>query len=315
MNFIINFIFLFFIFTSSKILFASNALNVVTTTTTLQSIVQMIGKDLVQVSSIAKGPQDPHFIEAKPSYTVKLRRAHLVISVGLDLEIGWLSNIIRGSRNPRIRKGEIGYLETGEWIDPIEVLEGKTDRSQGDLHPKGNPHFLLDPIRALAVAQTISKKLQTLNPKNKDQYIKNTNAFKKKIDEKTSLWRKRIEKTKIKTFISYHKTLNYFAQRFNLKLAGFIEPKPGIPPTAKHTLSLINTIKKEKSFCILVESFFDTHATQKIKKSVPIHVEKVAAEVEALKGVNDYFSLIESLVIAIENCSQKIQVKEEPSSI
>ena len=277
-------------------------LNVLTTTTTLKSIAESIGGEYVKVISITNGPQDPHFVEAKPSYMVKARQADLLISVGLELEIGWLSNIVRGARNPKIMDGNPGYFEAGRFITPLEIQSGRVDRSQGDIHTLGNPHFTLDPVRVIKIAKALSTRLSKLDSGNKVHYEKNTKDFEKKIKQRFLKWTERIKRTEIGKVVTYHKTLNYFLHRFNLELSGEIEPKPGIPPTAKHILSLINKIKKEKISCILVESFFETNAAERIKKSVAVHIEVVPSEVEATKSASSYVELIETLVSAIEGC-------------
>ena len=280
-------------------------LNVLTTTTTLKSIAESVGGEHIKATSITKGLQDPHFVEAKPSYMVKARRADLIIAVGLELEIGWLPNIIRGSHNPKIMEGALGYFEAGRFITPIEVRHGKVDRSEGDVHGLGNPHFTLDPVRVIEVAKAISKRLSKLDAGNEAYYQQNVKDFEKKINQKLLEWTERVKRTGIEKVITYHKTFNYFLHLFNLKLLGEIEPRPGIPPTAKHILSLVETIERERVSCILVGSFFETNAAERIKQSVPVHIESVPTEVNAAQGATDYEALIETIVSAIENCGKE----------
>lgn len=279
-------------------------LKVVTTTTTLKSIVQAIGGDRVSVKSITKGPQDPHFVEAKPSYMVDLRSADLLVAVGLDLEVGWLPNVSRGARNPGVLPGAKGYLETGSVIDPIEVPHGKVDRAEGDVHPAGNPHYYLDPQRTLKAARAVKDRLVQLDSAGRAQYEAGYSAFKRDLEARLADWQARVKKARVDKAVTYHKTLNYFFDRFGLKQAGAIEPKPGIPPTAKHVLSLIRKIRDERIPCILVESFFERDAAERIRKSVPVFVKGVPVEVEALEGAKDYFALIESIVTAVEECGR-----------
>ena len=286
-------------------------LNVLTTTTTLKSIAQSIGGQYIKVTSMTKGSQDPHFVEAKPSYMIKARKADLIITVGLELEIGWLPNIIRGSRNPKIMDGNPGHFEANRFITPIEVQHGRVDRSQGDVHGLGNPHFTLDPTRAIEIAKAISKRLSKLDASNEVHYQKSVTDFEKKINQKLLEWTERIKQTGIEKVVTYHKTLNYFLHRFHLKLLGEIEPKPGIPPTAKHILSLMETIKREKVSCILVESFFETNAAERIKKSIPVHIEVVPTEVNATRKATDYEALIETIVFSIEKCGEKKRKKDK----
>ncbi len=280
-------------------------LNVLTTTTTLKSIAKSIGGKYVKVNSITKGTQDPHFVEAKPSYMVKARQADLIIAVGLDLEIGWLPNIIRGSRNPKIMDGGPGYFQASRFITPIQVQKGRVDRSKGDIHALGNPHFILDPLRTIKIAKALSKKFSKLDPNNEIYYNQNAKTFEKKINQKLLKWHKRIKQKGIKKVVTYHKTLSYFLHRFGLKLSGEIETKPGVPPTIKYILSLMETIKKEKVSCILVESFFETNTAQRIKKNVPLQIKVIPTEVNATKKATNYEALIETIVASIESCTTK----------
>ena len=172
---------------------AEEKLNILTSTMNLKSITESVAGDEVQLESITKGPQDPHFLSAKPSYMLKARKADLLIFMGMDLEIGWLPNIIKGARNPQIQKGQIGYLEASQFIKALSVPEGKVDRFFGDVHPFGNPHFLLDPLRAIQVSKGISQRLSLLDPKNKSYYIENQKQFEKNIKEKIKTWKKRIK--------------------------------------------------------------------------------------------------------------------------
>ena len=279
-------------------------LNIVTTTTTLKSVAKAVGGDLVEVTSITKGPQDPHFVEARPSYMVIVRSAHLVISVGLDLEIGWLGNILRGSRNPKVLQGRSGHLDVSTFIKPIEVMETKVDRSMGDIHPKGNPHFTLDPLRVVKIARGIEQKFSQLDEKNAGYFKQRADQFARKIEGQQDIWSERIKKSGVKELVTYHRTLGYFLERFNLQLVGEIEPKPGIPPTAKHIIGLIGKLKERGGGCILVESFFETTPARRINKSVPVHIETIPTEVESTRGARDYQSLIEEIVLAIERCSK-----------
>lgn len=279
-------------------------LNVVTSTTTLKSLVQSIAGDKANVESITRGPQDPHFVEAKPSYMVSVRKADLIVAVGLELEIGWLPNILRGSRNPTLLDNTRGYLEAGSFIEPLEVNTGKVDRAMGDIHARGNPHFLLDPVRTMNVVKGIAKRMGDLNPENASAFDKSAQIFVEVLNKKHREWKSRIEKSKIKSVITYHKTLNYFLNRFQVEWLDSIEPKPGVPPTTKHVLQLIQKAKAKGTQCILVESFFEMTAAERIKKSVGVHIEAVPTEVDAVPGSSDYVAMIEKIVSAIENCGR-----------
>ncbi len=280
-------------------------LNVYTTTTTLKSIVSEIGKDLVFVESFTKGQQDPHYVEAKPSLMVKAKKADLLVSVGLELELGWLPNLIRGARSPKIQAGSAGSLITGEYITPIEVPRGKVDRAEGDVHASGNPHYHFNPDLVLIVAEKIKDKLMELDPQNKESFSSNYNVFTSRLKEKTLEWEKRLNVISDKKVVTYHKNFSYFFNRFNIRSIGTLEPKPGLPPTAKHIVNLVGRIRSENVVCIFNESYYEKTAAMKIKKQIPVEVIEVGVEVEALSNIQTYFDLIEEAVKAVELCYQK----------
>ena len=274
-------------------------LNVVTTVSDLAAITEEVGKDYVTVSSIAKGTQDPHFIEAKPSFMTKLNRADLVIAIGLDLEIGWLPQLLQGARNPKILKGQTGYLEVGPKSEPLEIATGSISRSDGDVHPDGNPHVMLDPIRAAKIALMISAKLSELDSEHKLVFEKNAKNLSQRLELKTQDWQKRIAQTK--KIVTYHKTLTYFFDRFHLENPAILEPKPGIPPTSGHIMTIIDLIKKEKIPLILVENFFDPTVTNKIINNIPtLRAATVAVSVGGAEAINSIDDLYENLVKVIE---------------
>ena len=276
--------------------------SVLTTTTTLASIVREIAGDRVRVESILKGPQDPHYVEAKPSYIASARKADALVSVGLGLESAWLDAVISGSRNPAIRAGGSGSLALGSLIRPIEVPQGTIDRSMGDVHAEGNPHFYLDPNRVIEVLPAIVEKLSALDPSGAPGYRARSEAFAKTLRSRTTAWGGRIRASGVTAVITYHKTLGYFLAAFGLRAEGAVEAKPGVPPTAKHLLDLSRSIREKGVRCMLVESFFDPAPARKVAQDNAMIVASVATEVGALAGVTDYGSLIEHLVAAVEAC-------------
>ena len=292
---------------------AEGRLNVLTSTMNIKSVTERIGGDFINLESIVKGPQDPHFLAAKPSYMLKAKNADLLILAGMELEIGWLPNIIHGARNPRIQKGQKGYLDTSQFVQALSVPKGKVNRFFGDIHPSGNPHFFLDPLQAIQVSKGISKKLSELDPKNESHYIKNQEVFEKNTKKKMKEWEQRIQNSGIKKIVTYHNSFEYFTNRFQLNLIGLIEEKPGIPPSVKHLLNLIKKIRTNQVSCVLMSSFYSNKWAEKINKAVPIHIEIVAVEVMALKEAKNYILLIEKIVQAIENCGgfMKSKAKEK----
>lgn len=276
-------------------------LNVVTTLTDLRSITEEIGGDLLTVDSVAKGTQDPHYIEAKPSFMVKLGHADLIISIGLDLEVGWLPSIIQGARNPKINPGQSGYLEVGPLVQPLEVPTGSITRAEGDVHPFGNPHVTLDPIRAGEIAIHIAKRLGELDPEHAAVFMKNAKAFQLRLQTKDKDWQARVVKSGVKKVITYHKTLTYFLDRFHLENPAILEPKPGIPPTSGHIIDVIQIIKTQKVPLILVENYFDPTVTTKIKQEIStVRSETVPVSVDGGPGIKNMDALYEALVKSVE---------------
>ncbi len=276
-------------------------LMVVATTTDLSSIAKEVGGNLIEVESIAKGTQDPHFIEAKPSFMLRSAHADLLISVGLDLEIGWLPNIIRGARNPKINPGNDGFLEIGESLQTLEKPTGDLSRAQGDVHPQGNPHVTLDPIRAGQIAMIIAERLAKLNPENAALFQKNGQIFSDRLKSKTELWKKRIIATGISKVVTYHKTLTYFLDRFAIQNAAILEPKPGIPPTSGHILDVTQIMKKQNIKLVLIENYFDPSIVKKIQSIDPgVRSEIVPVSVDGEKAIGNLDELYETLVQAVE---------------
>jgi zinc/manganese transport system substrate-binding protein len=280
---------------------AQAKLNVVTTTVDLATIAGDVGGSLVSVESLGRGTQDPHFIEAKPSYMLKVNKADLVVSTGMELEIGWLPSILTGARNPKVNAGERGNLEVGPLVQPLEVPTGNISRADGDVHPAGNPHVTLDPIRAGEIGIAIAKRLGELDPPNAPTYDTNAKKLQGHLVEKTKGWAARIKATGITQIVTYHKTLTYFLDRFNIANPAILEPKPGIPPTSGHIIDVIKIIKEKKIPLVLVENYFDATVTTKIKQEVPgLRAVTIPVSVGGAPGVNSLDDLYETIVKAIE---------------
>lgn len=277
-------------------------LSVVTTTSDLAYLVKVVAAEKADVFSVAKGTQDPHQIEAKPSFMVKMRNADLVIAQGLELESAWIIPLIQGSRNNDIAPGTKGFLELGDKLNPIEIPKASATRADGDVHPGGNPHFQLDPIRMGEAGILIAKKMSELDSANAKTYEMNAQNFKNHMEEKTKEWKARIEKTGVKEVVTYHKTLTYFLNRFSIQGSAQLEPRPGIPPTAKHLMEVIKVMKEKKINLVLIENFFDSSISSKIKESLPsAKVVLVPVAVDGAKGMSTTEDVIENLVKVIEN--------------
>lgn len=285
---------LFFISLSS---FAK--LKVVTTTTNLMSIVEELGGDRVTVSSLCQGAQDPHFLQAKPSFMLDVSKADLLIAVGLELESAWLPLIVRGARNPSLRPGSSGYLELGTFITPIEQVKGEITRADGDVHPSGNPHFMLDPLMVKKVAGEVTKKLLSLSKENKDYFLDRYKSFIKKLNAKHFEVKEALKSKH--NVITYHRTLSYFYKRYGISNIAYLEPKPGVPPTAKHILDVVAKAKDKKLSAVLVENYFDLGIAKKMGDRLGgISIVSIPVAVNGRKDVQDLFELYDIFVKAIK---------------
>src|SRR6185503_11426009 len=255
-----------------------------------------IGGDRVDVDTICKGNQDPHFVQARPSYMVTLSRADLVVAVGLELEVGWLPSLIQGARNPAINPGRPGYFEAASAIRPIDVPQGGADRSRGDIHPFGNPHFWLDPLNAKLAAHAIADKMAALDAKNADFFRANERAFEARVDKKLSQWTAQMAPFKGAKIASYHATFNYFHRRFGLNGIGYLEDRPGIPPSPAHLVDLIRQMKDAHVPVIFHESFYDHSTSDMVASRTGARVLILPTSVGGAKGVTTYEGLIDAII-------------------
>lgn len=275
-------------------------IQIATTTTDLEAVVKVVGANKVDVFAIAKGTQDPHEIAAKPSFMTRLRSTDLVIAQGLELESTWIQPLIQGSRNTKLNSKD-GLFEIGAEMDPIDVLKGSISRADGDVHPGGNPHFQLDPIRLGKAAILIADKIGSLDPADKDFFIKNAQNFQKEMNDKFKIWKERLKKSGITEAVTYHKTFSYFCDRFEIKCDIQLEPKPGIPPTPSHTIDVINQMKKRNVRMVLIENLYQDDVGQKIKQELPkASIQRVPVSVGGEEGITTNEKLIERLVKVFE---------------
>jgi zinc/manganese transport system substrate-binding protein len=274
--------------------FGADKLNVVTTTPTFASIAESVGGEHVSVTSIGSGDEDPHFIQAKPSYMMKARKADLWICVGMELEIGYEGLILQGSRNPRIQINTPGHLDASEGIMKLEVPTGKIDRSMGDVHPLGNPHYWLDPYNGKIIAKNICQRLKELDPEHAGDYDRNLAAFLSKLDNAMAGWVAKLKPFEHSKIVTYHRSWPYFANRFNLDVVAELEPKPGIPPGPGHILEVINTMKSEKARVILMEPFYNRDDAEAVAKKTGAKV--VVVPNAANEQVKDYIAMLDNVV-------------------
>ncbi len=268
-------------------------LSVITATTDLAALAQEVGGDKIQAESIAKGYQDPHFVEAKPSFLLKLRQADLLIVVGLQLEIGWLPPLINQSGNARIQVGAAGYLDASQFAEILDIPTGQVTRAMGDVHPLGNPHYWLDPDNGRRIARGIAAKLGELDPSNNAYYQERFQDFDKRLTAAEQKWDAEMKQYRGRKVVTYHNSFPNFAKHFGLNVIGYVEPRPGIPPTPSHTIELIGLMKRENCKVILVEPYFDLKTPQSIARDTGAQVVQYLPSVGGEKEVTNYFQLFD----------------------
>jgi len=314
-------------------LFGPKKLRIVTTTTDLRSIAEAVGGDKVTVTNLATGYQDPHFLETKPSYMMKARRADVWIRVGMELEIGYEEPIIDGSRNRRIRIGTLGHLDVSKDVMRLEVpTTQKVDRSMGDVHPLGNPHYWLDPLNGKVVATNIADRLAQLRPADAAYFRANAAAFHKRIDEslfgkglvaklggenlcailqrgqlaealkgrnlETDLagWVGQLWPYRGAKVVTYHRSWSYFAHRFGLEVIDELEPKPGVPPSPRHVREVIESMNAQNVRVILVEPFYERRTPNLVAGKTRARVVPIPNAVGGTPEASDYLALFDCIV-------------------
>jgi len=275
------------------------AVRVVATTEDLASLAREVGGDKVTVVGLAKGYQDPHFVDPKPSFILEVSRADLLIVVGRELEIGWLTPLITSSRNAKIQPGGNGYLDASANVRILEIPTGQLTRAMGDVHPQGNPHYWLDPANGRRIAQTIQDKLGQLSPADRAYFDQRYAEFDKKLAAAESRWDAAMGPFKGTKIVTYHRSWPNFMERFGLDVIGYVEPKPGIPPTTSHTIDLIAEMKKQGVKLIVVEPYFDSKTPLAIGKQVGGEVLVLAPSVGGSKEATDYIALFDYDVNAV----------------
>jgi len=272
---------------------AQSTLNVVTTTEDLAAIAREIGGDRITVESIARGYQDPHFVEAKPSFILKLQKADLLIAVGRELEVGWLPALVQQSRNSKIQPGAEGYLDASARVRILDIPTGQITRAMGDVHPQGNPHYWLDPENGKVIARSIADKLSQLRPNDRAGFDQRANDFAARLTEAQKRWMAQIAPYKGTKVVTYHRSFSNFADRFGLDVIGYVEPRPGIPPTPKHTLDLMTEMKRQNVKLVLVEPYFDLKTPNAIGRDTAATVVVMPPSVGGVKEASDYIKLFD----------------------
>ncbi len=318
----------------------SDKLRVVTTTTDLAAIARAVGGDKVEVTAIATGYEDPHFISAKPSYMMAARKADLWIRVGLELEIGYEGLILDGSRNGKIRVGTQGHVDASEGVLRLEVPTQKIDRSMGDIHPLGNPHYWIDPLNGRIVAKNIGKRLERLAPEHADYFKERTASFQRELDERMfgrelvarvgggKIWalvlKRKLDKKLEEPgqpalggwlatmkphvgqkIVTYHRSWSYFAHRFGLVVTDELEPKPGIPPSPGHVADVVRRVKAEGVKVLLMEPFYSRKAPELVAAETGISVVECANSVGGQPEATDYLAMIDNIVNRVSTALER----------
>jgi len=272
---------------------AAAALKVITTTEDLAALTREVAGDRVSVESLARGYQDPHFVEAKPSFIIKLNSASLLIAVGKELEIGWLPPLVTQSRNSKIQVGAEGYLDASLTARILEIPTGQITRAMGDVHPLGNPHYWLDPRNGRLIAKAIQNKLSALQPADAPTFAANYAAFDQKLAAAEKRWDATLGPYKGTKIVTYHRSWPNFCDRFGLDVMGYVEPRPGIPPSPSHTLDLIRDMKAQGVKLILIEPYFDAKTPNSIARETGGQVLVMTPSVGGVKEATDYIALFD----------------------
>jgi len=271
---------------------AQKKLSVVTTLTDLQEIAEEIGGTKVSVESIATGYQNPHFVDPKPSHILKLARADVFISTGLDLTTGWAPALLTSSRNSKIQKGAPGYIDTSKDI-PLLNVPTSVSREQGDIHVYGNPHYWLDPARGHIIAQNIFEGLARIQPESRAYFEDNLKRFNDTLDRKIVEWETKMEPFLGSKIVAYHDQWPYFETAFGLQIATFLEPKPGIPPSASQLAKVMDIMTNQNIKLIIVAPYEKADAANLVANKVGGKVITLAPSTGAFKEVKTYFDVFD----------------------
>jgi zinc/manganese transport system substrate-binding protein len=274
-------------------------LNVVATTSDFASVAKAIGGDQVEITTLARPTEDPHFVDAKPSLILKLNQAHVLLEGGAELELGWLPPLLTGARNSRLAAGAPGHVLCNQGVPMLET-PATLDRSGGDIHSTGNPHYMTDPLNAQIVANHIAEVLCRIDPNSSETYRTNLKMFTEQLTVKMAEWQKLLAPFQGRQVVAYHNAWPYFARRFGLKIEIFLEPKPGLPPTPAHLAEVIARMKAEQVRAVFVEPYLNRRTAESIARSTGAKVIDVAFLPGGVKGTeNDYLKLMDYLVTSL----------------
>jgi len=277
---------------------ATAQLRVVATTPDLASVAREIGGDRVNVVALAKPTEDPHFVDAKPSFIVTLNRADALIEGGAELELGWLPPLLENARNGKINAGGPGRIVASEGIRLLEIPTS-FDRSKGDIHSLGNPHFMVDPVSAKIVARNIANHFAQIDPKNAATYNANLARFNARIDTKLGEWQRELAPYRGAKIVTYHRDFIYLAQRFGFTIVDELEPKPGIAPSPSHLAQVIGEMRRDNAKVILVQPFQNRKTAETVARQTGASVLDTPQQPGAVRNTTTYFDMLDNLVRAL----------------
>jgi zinc/manganese transport system substrate-binding protein len=281
--------------TAASVGSASAQIRVVATTPDLASLAKEVGGDKVNVVALAKPTEDPHYVDAKPSHIVTLNRADALIEGGAELELGWLPPLLENSRNSRISAGAPGRIVASDGVKMLEI-PSSFDRSKGDVHSLGNPHFMIDPVTVRVIARNIASHFAQVDPKNAATYNGNLTRFNTKLDSKYAAWQKELAPYRGAKIVTYHKDFVYLADRFGLSIVDELEPKPGIAPSPAHLAQVIGKMKATNAKVILVQPFQNRKTAETVARQTGATVLDVPQQPGAAPNTTTYFDMMDNLV-------------------
>ena len=282
---------------------AEKKLNVVCTLPDLAAVANEVGGSLINLSCLAGPSEDPHFVDPRPSFAKLLNKADLLIEGGIELEVGWLPPLIQNARNAKILLGQPGHLNAAERVEIKERPTGPVDRSQGDVHPLGNPHYMMDPLNATVVAQEIAERLGRIDPAHASDYAQNSKKFAAEIQAQLPNWLKIMEPFKGAKVITYHKSFPYFIERFGLEFFDALEPKPGVEPSPSHIAELIKKGKGAGIKFILIEENRPRKTPEKVAQEIGAKVV-ILHHMPQTTGQDRYATWMREMVEAVANASK-----------
>ena len=269
---------------------------IVATLSDLGSVAQIVGGDDVEVTVLCPGEMDPHFLPAKPSLARKLSKADMLIYNGLELEVGWLPQLINKARNPDIKPGSIGEVDCSAAVkELLEVPGANVDRSEGDVHPQGNPHYTLDPRRVVKVAELLAERLGRIDGDHAEAYLARAAAFASEVAVREAAWRAQTEKARAIPMVIYHRTWSYLVDWLGLDVVGEIEHRPGISPSPRHVQELVERSRKRDQTLVVAASWDHRHIAVEVAERMGAELVVIPAQTGASDSATDYFALLDTI--------------------